>query len=96
MSTNIINKNWQLLFYLVGIIFVGGISYATNKNTNADQDRVIKEHSIKLAEDDVREQKDAISDALLKQDVAIIKKDIAITKVDMKELLKEIRKLNRS
>ena len=65
MSAHIINKNWQLLCYLVGIIFVGGVSYATNQNTNAEQDRIIKEHSAKLAEDDIREQKDAIADALL-------------------------------
>jgi len=95
MSLESIIKNWQLICCLVSIVFIAGISFATNDTINAAQDRIIATHTVKLAEDDKREQLDAISDALLKQDVATIKKDVAETKRDVKELLKEIRKLEK-
>ncbi len=83
-----LSKHWHVLVYLVGLVFIGGMTYADNDAQN----ETLKEHAEKLAEDDVREQADAVTQAVLKADVASIKEDVDEIKDDMKEILKELRK----
>ena len=40
-------KNWQVIVYVVGLVFLAGITFANNE----EQNKTIAEHSAKLAED---------------------------------------------
>ena len=82
------SKHWHILVYLVGLVFIGGMTFADN----AAQNKTLMEHTAKLAEDDKREQADAVIQALLVSDVEDIKDDVDEIKIDVKEILKEIRK----
>ena len=82
------SKHWHILVYLVGLVFIGGITFADNDKQN----ETLKEHSKKLAEDDVQQTEIAIAQAVLKADVEDIKEDVDEIKEDVKEILKEIRK----
>ncbi len=83
-----------MVVYVVGLIFIGGMTFADNKS----QDDKIEEHSDKLAEDDVREQKDAIererikiNQEYLRQEVGEIKQDVKDNADKLDEILEAIR-----
>jgi septal ring factor EnvC (AmiA/AmiB activator) len=81
------SKHWHVIVYLVGLVFVGGMTFADNKAQEDD----IKANKVKIEKD--AEKVKEVDDRLIRIEEAQknTAKDVDEIKQDVKDILKELR-----